>query len=139
MPLTRNRFYTYFSLAVMAGYGWLALVGRLKPEELGKRYDVCLIRHFAHIPCPSCGSTRSVLSILHGDIAGGFYWNPIGILIFAGLMMAPFWIGYDLILKKESLYRTFIGFENALRNKWVSIPAIILLIINWIWNIYKGV
>jgi hypothetical protein len=139
MPLSRKRFYIYFSLAVMAGFSWLALVGQLKPEELGKRYDVCLIRHFAHIPCPSCGSTRSVISLMHGDLTGGFYWNPIGFLIFTGLVIAPFWIGYDLILKKDSLYRAFLGFENTLRNKWVAIPAIILLIINWIWNIYKGV
>ena len=86
MSLTRNRFYIYLSLACMVGYSWLALVGRLKPEEVGKQYDVCLIHHFAHIPCPSCGSTRSVLSLLHGDLLGGLYWNPLGLIIFAILV-----------------------------------------------------
>jgi len=76
---------------------------------------------------------------MHGDIVGGLYWNPIGFLIFAGLVVAPFWLGYDLMLKKETLYRTFISCENALRNKWMAIPAIVLVIVNWIWNIYKGV
>ena len=94
MSLTRNRFNLFVSLSCLVGYGWLFLVGRLKSEEVGSSYDVCLIRHFAHIPCPSCGSTRSVLALLHGDLAGGLYWNPLGLLIFTGLLVIPFWMGY---------------------------------------------
>ena len=139
MPLTRNRFNLYLSLACMVGYGWLVLVSTLKLEEVGKRYDVCLIRHFVHVPCPSCGSTRSVLSLMHGDLIGGLYWNPLGFLIFAVLLVAPFWIGYDLLLKKETLFQFYRLFETTLRRKWVAIPAIVLLLLNWIWNIWKGV
>jgi hypothetical protein len=139
MPLTRNRFNLFLSLACLVGYGWLALVSRLKPEEVGSKYEVCLIRHFAHIPCPSCGSTRSVMSLMHGDLAGGLYWNPLGFVIFAALIVTPLWISYDLILKKDSLFRFFGLFENVLRKKWVAIPAIALILFNWIWNIYKGV
>ena len=120
MSLTRNRFNLFLTLACLVGYGWLALVSRLKPEEVGKRYDVCLIRHFVHIPCPSCGSTRSVLALMHGDLAGGLYWNPLGFVIIATLIVAPFWIGYDLLLKKETLYRFFRLFEKTLCRKWVS-------------------
>ncbi len=139
MSIPRNRFYQYLSLACLVGYGWLALIGRLKPEEVATQYDVCLIRHFLHFPCPSCGSTRSVLSLFHGDIFGGFYWNPLGFLIFSGLVVSPFWIGYDLLLKKESFYKYFLLFERTLRRRWVAIPAIALVLINWVWNIYKGV
>ncbi len=139
MSLTRNRFYLYLSLACMVGYGWLALVGRLKPEEVGKQYDVCLIRHFVHIPCPSCGATRSVLSLIHGDLLGGLYWNPLGFLIFAILVAAPFWISYDLLLKKATLFQFYHLFENSLRHKWVAIAAIILVLANWAWNILKDI
>jgi len=139
MSLTRNRFNLFLSLACLVGYGWLALVSQLKPEEVGKRYDACLIRHFAHIPCPSCGSTRSVLALMHGDLIGGLYWNPLGFVIIATLIVAPFWIGYDLLLNKETLYRFFRLFEKTLRRKWVAIPVILLLLLNWGWNISKGV
>lgn len=138
MPLTRNRFYLFLSLACTVGYGWLALVSRLKPEEVGEKYDVCLIRHFVHIPCPSCGSTRSVLALMQGDLAGGLYWNPLGFVIFSVLVIAPFWIGYDLLLKKDTLYHFFRLFEETLKRKWVAIPAILLILINWAWNIVKG-
>ena len=139
MSLSRNRFYQYLSLACLVGYGWIALVGRLEPEQVATQYDVCVIRHFLHFPCPSCGSTRSVLSLLHGDIAGGLYWNPLGLLIFAALLVAPFWIGYDKLLKKDTLFQFFNLFENTLRRKWVAIPAIALILLNWIWNIWKNV
>jgi hypothetical protein len=139
MSLKRNQFYLFLSLGCLVGYLWLALVGRLNPEEIGSSYDVCLIKHFVHIPCPSCGSTRSVLALIHGDIAGGLYWNPLGFLILTFLLITPFWIVYDLLLKRESCYQFFNLFESTLRRKWVAIPAIALVLINWIWNIVKGV
>lgn len=139
MSLTRNRFNLFISLSCLVGYGWLFLIGRLKPEEVGSSYDVCLIRHFVHIPCPSCGSTRSVLALIHGDLAGGLYWNPLGFLIFSALLVVPFWLGYDLLLKKETLFLAFCHFEETLRKKWVAIPSIVLILINWTWNIYKNV
>ncbi len=139
MSLSRNHFYTYLSAACLVGYGWLLLIGRLKPEEIGTSYDVCLIHHFAHIPCPACGSTRSVLALMHGDIAGGIYWNPLGFIMFALLIALPFWIGYDLALKKETLFKFYHLFEDTLRRKWVAIPAIALILANWVWNIWKNV
>jgi hypothetical protein len=139
MPLTRNRFNLYLSLACLAGYFWLALISRLPPEEIGKQYDVCLIHHFLGMPCPSCGSTRSVISLLHGDLPGALYWNPFGFLIFSILIISPIWIAYDLFLKKDSFFRFYRLTERTLSRKWVAIPAIILVLINWIWNFYKNV
>jgi hypothetical protein len=139
MSLTRNRFYIYLSVACLAGFGWVLLVGQLKPEEVGTTYDVCLIRHFAHIPCPSCGSTRSVLSLMHGDLAEGLYWNPLGFVIFSIMVISPFWIGFDVLLKKDTYFHFFLRFEEMLRRKVVAIPAIGLVLLNWIWNIWKGV
>ena len=139
MSLSRKRFYVSFSLACAAGYVWLFLTRRLKPEEVGTSYDVCLIHHFAHIPCPACGSTRSVLALMNGDLAGGLYWNPIGLLIFSALIISPLWIACDLLLKKDTLLRSFYLFEDTLRRRWVAVPAIALILANWIWNIWKNV
>ncbi len=139
MSLTRNRFYIYLFVACLVGYGWIALIGHLKPEEVANTYEVCLIRHFAHVPCPSCGSTRSVLSLMHGDLAGGLYWNPLGFVILSIMIISPFWISFDILLKKNTYYHFFLRFEETLRRKSVAIPAIGLLLLNWIWNIWKGV
>ncbi len=139
MSLKRNQFYLFLSLACLVGYIWLILNGRLKPEEIASSYDVCLIRHFLHIPCPSCGSTRSVLALIHGDIAGGLYLNPLGFLMLSCLVTFPFWIFFDMVRKKDTLYSFFRLFEDTIRRKWVAIPMIVLILVNWIWNIMKGV
>lgn len=139
MPPNRNRFYLFILLVSLISYLWLALIGQLKPDEVGTKFDLCPIHRFVHIPCPSCGSTRSVLSLMHGDLAGGLYWNPLGFFILAVLVVAPFWLGYDLISKKSTLFQFYLLFENTLRRKWVAIPAIALLLINWAWNVVKGV
>lgn len=139
MPFSRNRFLLLLSLACIAGYVWLALISRLKPEEVGTQYDVCVIHHFLHVPCPSCGSTRSVLALMHGDIIGGLYWNPLGIVIFMVMVLSPFWIAYDLITGRSTLLRFYTVIEHTFQRKWVAIPAIVLILLNWIWNFMKDV
>ena len=98
-----------------------------------------MIKRITNIPCPSCGSTRSVSSLLHGDFAGAIYWNPLGLVVLAIMIFLPIWLAVDLILKKDSLLQSYKSTEKILRKKTVAIPLIILVIINWIWNIYKNV
>lgn len=139
MPIARRPFYLFASLSSLVGYIWLAFIGQLEPGEIGSGYDVCLIHHFLGFPCPSCGSTRSVLSLLKGDLTGGLYWNPLGLLIFTYLLVAPFWIGFDLFTRKDTLHQLFLSSERLFRRKPVAWLAIFLLVLNWIWNFYKGI
>ncbi|BBE16839.1 hypothetical protein AQPE_0986 [Aquipluma nitroreducens] len=54
------------------------------------------------------------------------------------LILAPLWILYDIVLRKDSLLQVYNRSEIFLRQKWIAIPLILLVILNWIWNIYKG-
>jgi hypothetical protein len=38
----------------------------------------CSFATLTHHPCPGCGTTRSALALLHGDVAAAFRWNPLG-------------------------------------------------------------
>jgi cell division protein FtsW (lipid II flippase) len=98
-----------------------------------------MIKRITNIPCPSCGSTRSVSALLHGDFVGAIYWNPLGLVVLAIMIVLPIWLAVDLISKKDSLLQSYKSTEKILRKKTVAIPLIILVIINWIWNIYKNV
>ncbi len=99
---------------------------------------VCLIKHVTSVPCPSCGSTKSVMAILQGKVREALFWNPLGFLLLPGLLIAPFWLSFDLILRKNSLLNFFRKAELIISRRWVAIPAILLIIVNWIWNITKG-
>jgi len=138
MPSHRNNIYLLLSVACMAGYIWLYFAYAATPDTSGPFAEVCIIKHATNIPCPSCGATRSALALLHGDFLDSLYWNPIGILLLIILLATPAWVLYDLCAKKITLQKFYFNTESFLRQKSVAIPAIILLVGNWFWNIYKG-
>ena len=90
------------------------------------------------LPCPSCGSTRSLIALARGDLQESLYLNPIGILLAAMMIAGPFWICIDLIGKRSSLLNFYLRTEEVFRQRKYAVPAIILLTANWIWNFYKG-
>ena len=138
MILERNRLYSILGITCLAGYIWLYYNLYLQNTKIASE-SFCMIKRITNIPCPSCGSTRSVSSLLHGDFAGAIYWNPLGLVVLAIMIFLPIWLAVDLILKKDSLLQSYKSTEKILRKKTVAIPLIILVIINWIWNIYKNV
>jgi len=79
-----------------------------------------------------------VLSFLDGELMNALIWNPFGIIIVLYLVVTPFWLIFDLLKKADSLYHFYYRAEQLLKRRWVAIPLILLVIINWIWNIYKG-
>lgn len=138
MILERNRLYSILGITSLAGYVWLYYNLYLQNTKIASE-SFCMIKRITNIPCPSCGSTRSVSSLLHGDFAGAIYWNPLGLVVLAIMIFLPIWLAVDLILKKDSLLQSYKSTEKILRKKTVAIPMTILVIINWIWNIYKNV
>ena len=54
------------------------------------------------------------------------------------MLILPFWVIYDVLAKKDTLYLNYRKFENTVRMRWVAIVLAILIISNWIWNIQKG-
>jgi len=132
-----NKLYVLVSTACAAGYIWL-FVNYHRSISESFEPGFCMFKRITGIPCPSCGSTRSVLSILKGDFVGALLWNPFGLIIISVLILAPLWILYDIVLRKDSLLQVYNYSEIFLRKKWIAIPLIFLVILNWIWNIYKG-
>jgi hypothetical protein len=88
-------------------------------------------------PCPSCGTTRAVSLLLKGKLAESIALNPFGILLAIVMLFFPVWILTDCILKKDTLLNTYKKTESFIRKPWIAIILILLVILNWIWNIYK--
>jgi cell division protein FtsW (lipid II flippase) len=97
-----------------------------------------MIKYVTGFPCPSCGTTRAVQLLFKGDFIASVLTNPFGIIVSGSMLFLPFWIVIDLILKKETFYRFYNKMECLLKQKKIAIPLIILVVLNWIWNINKG-
>ena len=136
--MTRNKLYLFLSAACIAGLAWI-IVTYNQNASTEDNLGLCLFKRLTTIPCPSCGSTRSVLSILKGDFSDALMWNPLGFLLIFFLLVTPFWILMDVIRNKSTLLNFYRETEHFLQHKWVAISAILIVMLNWIWNIYKGI
>lgn len=137
MTLDRNKLYLILLIACLAGYIWLYF-SLTKNITESKSFEVCLIKYVTNIPCPSCGSSRSIISLTKGDFNGALNFNPIGYLVAIIMLIAPIWIIADTIKRTNTLFDFYLKIETYLKKPKIAITLILLVIINWIWNITKG-
>ena len=137
--MTKSGLYRFIVVASLVGYlliGYLWTNGFQGPNH--EVLKVCLFKKITGIPCPSCGATHSIVSLIHGDFNGSIMENPLGIIIALCLMFFPIWVLIDYIKNKDNFYLFYLNVESFFRKKYVAIPAITIVLINWIWNIHKG-
>lgn len=116
-------------------YGGIALlmlgVGRLLPI-LSYAPD-CVFRGLTGIPCPTCGSTRSVVHLAHGDILSALAMNPLTTLC---LMAAIAYFISSLMSMAFDLPR--INFLLADKEKNVMrAGAVMILLAQWAYLIVQ--
>ena len=136
--MTRNKLYIFLSVACVIGFLWLSVAYFQRSSEVGES-SVCLFKQLTNFPCPSCGSTWLVIALLKGDFLEVLRWNPLGLILLALLIIAPFWILVDIRWKKSSLFDFYNQSEAFLKRRWIAGSAILLVVLNWIWTIYKGI
>ncbi len=135
MALTKRKLYPFILASTIIGYLWIGII-LVRSSHNG--ISTCIIKNVTNIPCPSCGSTRSIIAFLNGDFIECIYWNPIGLILLFALVILPLWLFYDLVYKKESFLRFYLKVEFILKKPKYATLGIILIIVNWIWNIFKG-
>jgi hypothetical protein len=133
--MRRNTLYLILSVACIAGYIWLYVQHQFSQQ--GRGFGACLIKHATDVPCPSCGSTRAILALIEGDLIGSVLMNPFGILIAIIMVVCPIWLAADFSSSGDSLWRMYNRIELFFRHRWIAIASISLVMMNWIWNIYK--
>jgi hypothetical protein len=103
---------------------WIAAAGVLPP---------CAWHAWTGWPCPGCGATRAILSLLRGDPVGAIAWNPLaacGAVVFvAGGLAAPAW--FALGGQRPAI-------PSAHRTAWGA-AAVLALVANWSWIAVSGV
>ncbi len=119
-------YFLIFSFLFTAGYIFVKM-GYLPPYE-------CQFKKFTGYPCPTCGSTRLVLSIYNFDIASAFKYNPF--IFLSGIILALWSLtGFLPIFFKKKIV---IELNNK-EKKILIILIGILFTLNWIYLILVGI
>lgn len=130
----------YFLTAILslAGYAWLSwnIVERNASRDVPA---LCIVKHTTGVPCPSCGTTRAVVELTQGNVVQSLLINPFGMLMTIILFVFPLWVLTDWIKNNDSFFRFYRWIETLFSGRrWVSVPAVLLVVANWVWNISKG-
>ncbi|SRR5258706_4714972 len=133
--MSATQFKLLLIVLLLSGYSWLAFNWGNENEV----HSFCLVKNLTGLPCPSCGTTRSVVLFAKGEIINALQINPLSLLAVVFFILAPCWLLYDFIKKRDSVWLTFRWIEKKIHSSFViSLSLIALITINWIWNIYKG-
>jgi hypothetical protein len=133
--IPKNKLYTVFLTAAVAGYAYFfySLYYRSESSTL----SLCMIKDVTGYPCPSCGTTRAIKLLFQQRWIDSLLMNPFGIIVALLMLTVPLWIVKDIVLKKETFYFWYKKAEGTIKKPWLASILILLVLLNWIWNIYK--
>lgn len=93
----------------------------------------CPLRTLTGVPCPTCGSTRAGLALLHGDLPNALRLNPLAtvaaVAFLLGGALVPVWVG--LVQRVPDL-----------PSRWppgLRIAVLAAIVANWLWLLIAGV
>lgn len=135
--LSRNRLYMLLGMLSAAGVAFIASLALFAREE--HSLVLCPLNRITGIPCPSCGTTRALLLLLDGQTTQALFMNPLVVPAALLAIAVPVWILADLLRGNDSLHRTWVSGESALKKGHpVAWLLVLLIAANWIWNIVKA-
>lgn len=85
-------------------------------------YIGCPIRFGTGVPCPTCGITRALTSLLHLDFAGYFYYLPTAVPLIASI----------LILIHRDVYKPF---KSKAANIFIWLTLLLTILI-YLYRLY---
>lgn len=103
--------------------------------ECGLPTPLCPFHAITGIPCPSCGITRGLFTLLHGDPRTAFLFNPLGLIALLGLAI---YLVYAVIVVVVDLPRLRRHPLSSTQKMIARMSVVILVVINWIYLIYHG-
>ena len=91
----------------------------------------CPLHATTGIPCPGCGLTRSVTSLLHGHIGESLAWHPLGPMLLVGLLFAL--VAALLPAKPRDAFSNLLARVES--RTWITIFLFGLLVLLWIMRV----
>jgi hypothetical protein len=66
-----------WAVLIVLVWGGLGAGAILMSAHVGRPMELCLIKRYTGVACPTCGFTRGVLSFLHGQAGRAWLYNPL--------------------------------------------------------------
>jgi len=115
--------------------GASALIGSLWLHA-GLPTPLCPLHAVTGLPCPTCGSTRAAIALVHGDLATALAWNPLMTLVMIG---AALYVLYAAVVVIGKIPRLRWTPPSRSESRGIRIGVILLISINWAYLIWHGV
>ena len=136
--MIKRKLYVVLAGLSLVGYGWIGW-NLVEGSERSAIPSVCIFKEVTGLPCPSCGTTRSLLLLINGRFHESLMMNPFGVVLALALVIVPLWIMIDTFGNGDSFYKRYSQVENLLtHNKLLAAFAVAIVMLNWFWNISKG-
>jgi len=81
-PAVRRYGGTAIRPAVLVTVG-LVVAALLPISVVANGPALCPFKLMTGLPCPGCGMTRSVVTLLHGDLGASLFYHPLGVVVVA--------------------------------------------------------
>jgi hypothetical protein len=105
-----------WAACIVGAWAAFVLATWIVNHYLARPIELCAMRHFTGHPCPTCGSTRLVMSLIRGDVARAMWFNPF---VFAAM------IGMGLMLSVRMVFARQPMIRWTQRRRWVGIGLLL--------------
>ena len=119
----------YLAISIILGCTGLALVYLHAVPVM-----LCPFKEITGYPCPTCGATRMVYSLLDFRIMDAFRYNP-GLMAAGGLFGV--WCFYGLISQISG--RAIRIRLNEREGYFVRAAVIVIVLLNWLYLVLAGI
>lgn len=135
--VTSSKFF-YGLLVIMLSVG-LSWIGHQVTSAAthSNELTICTFKNVTGLPCPGCGTTRSISLVVDGNVGKSIHTNPLGILSLLLMAVLIPWLAYDALKKKSTLHNFYLRLDNQLKQPQILIPIAAIIVANWAWNIVK--
>lgn len=129
--LKSPREFPFFAVTAGVAASGIAAVSLLGLDRLS--FGICLFKLATGLPCLSCGTTRALGHLAHGDLAGAVVMNPL----FATGALLLLALGVAEAALRVSGRGLRLAFSDAqARNAWIALA--VFAIGNWAWLVADG-
>jgi len=129
-----RKIYIVTSMCCLVTWVYVGLIWNCSLDSPGQS---CYFISLFGIPCPVCGGSHAIQSLVHGQWSAAIQYNPLVTILLLLTVLVSLILLYDLLLRKTVWMNTLSRFYALIQNKKVSFTLALILIIHWYFNIIK--